>query len=86
MYPLGCCIFIGGLERLHMKTNKLEGEKNQIDKILTPKVMAKINLAREEAFERITNELSDYDEDFLDRIGDWIDDYVAESYERGDAS
>lgn len=58
--------------------------KLAIGKILTPKVLSDMKIAQEKRFEAVTKSLEDENEPFLERVKEWIQEYLDECYSISD--
>lgn len=60
------------------------GYLERMEKILTPKVVARMKRAEEKRFKKITSLLEDEGEEFLENVRDWVQQYLDECYQNAD--
>lgn len=56
----------------------------QLEKILTPEVLSEMKSAEEKRFQKVIDSIKDENEEFLEKLKDWIGDYLNECYSYGD--
>lgn len=58
--------------------------KEKIDSVLTPEVIERMKKAEEKRFEKVIKSLEDENELFLERVKNWIQEYLDECYSYGE--